>query len=150
MLRDTANASAVEQLKTILKSTGLKVTHLRLAVLEYLMQTGEPVSHSDIQLHIPEIDRVTLYRTLAAFVEANIVHQVQGLDGAWRFCAHASSDSPDCPGNHPHFLCTSCGKMTCLQNQQMCKVDVPDGFKIAGKQFVAYGTCPACSTDKSE
>lgn len=140
-----------ERLKSILKSANLKVTHLRLAVLDFLMQTGVPVSHSDIQAHIPDIDRVTLYRTLASFVEANIVHQVQGLDGAWRFCAHSHTDTEStcCPGNHPHFLCTSCGKMTCLPEQPMSKIDVPNGYKVVGKQFVAYGMCPECMEKQS-
>ena len=146
MTLDTANTNAPDQLKTILKAARLKVTHLRLAVLDYLIATGVPVSHADIQAYMPDIDRVTLYRTLASFVEANIVHQVQGLDGAWRFCAHAQADNDGCPGNHPHFLCTSCGKMTCLQDQPMSKVNVPEGFEVTGKQFVAYGKCPECGS----
>ena len=142
---DKQESRASEPLKKILKSANLKVTHLRLAVLDYLVHIGVPVSHADIQAYIPDIDRVTLYRTLASFVETNIVHQVQGLDGAWRFCSHATdTDKTSCPGNHPHFLCTSCGKMTCLHGQPMSKIDVPDGYEVVGKQFVAYGLCPEC------
>ena len=147
MTLDTANTNAPDQLKTILKAARLKVTHLRLAVLDYLIATGVPVSHADIQAYMPDIDRVTLYRTLASFVEANIVHQVQGLDGAWRFCAH-DMENEGCPGGHPHFLCLQCGKMFCLSDQKIPRVEVPEGMTVEGKQLVIYGSCSECAPQK--
>ncbi len=134
-------------LPEILRAADLRVTPLRLAVLEHLIEAGQPLAHTDVQAALPDADRVTLYRTLTSFVEADIAHQVQGLDGTWRFCAHADRGD-GCPGNHPHFLCTTCGTMTCLLDQRMSRVSVPDGYEVDGKQFVAYGKCPACRTKK--
>ncbi|MDR1943448.1 MAG: transcriptional repressor [Synergistaceae bacterium] len=134
-------------LKIMLRSTGLKVTPVRLCILELLAKTGRPMAHSEVQTAMPELDRVTIYRTLASFVDAGIAHQVQGLDGMWRFCAH-NAGLGGCPGNHPHFLCTSCGRMICLLDQQMPRVDVPDGHWVNGKQFVAYGICSECAASK--
>jgi Fur family ferric uptake transcriptional regulator/Fur family zinc uptake transcriptional regulator len=90
------------------------------------------------------MDRVTLYRTLASLVKKCVAHQVQGPDGAWRFCSHRPTDN-GCPGNHPHFLCESCGTMICLTDQSLTRVEVPDGYAIAGKQFVVYGKCSGCA-----
>jgi len=134
--------SAIE-LKNILRGAKLRVTPLRLAVLEYLITAGQPLSHTEVQAALPDADRVTLYRTLAVFADADIAHQVQGLDGAWRFCAHHDGGN-GCPGGHPHFLCVSCGRMLCLSDQRMPRVEVPDGCEVTGKQLVAYGRCPAC------
>ena len=130
-------------MKSILKSAKLKVTPPRLAVLSHLIEAGRPLSHTEIHEQMPDMDRVTLYRTLTAFVESDIAHQVQGLDGMWRFCAH-SRGAGGCPGNHPHFLCTVCGRMTCLLDQSMPRVGVPEGCRVDGKQLVAYGTCAEC------
>jgi Fur family ferric uptake transcriptional regulator/Fur family zinc uptake transcriptional regulator len=114
-----------------------------------LVDAVGPLSHAEIHAKIPDMDRVTLYRTLSTFVDADIAHQVQGLDGMWRFCAH-SRGAGGCPGNHPHFLCTVCGRMTCLLDQSMPRVEVPDECNVHGKQFVAYGICEECLSAKQQ
>jgi Fur family ferric uptake transcriptional regulator/Fur family zinc uptake transcriptional regulator len=130
-------------MNSILKSAEIKVTPVRVAVLSRLIEASRPLSHGEIHAKIPDMDRVTLYRTLSTFVEADIAHQVQGLDGTWRFCAH-SSGTGGCPGNHPHFLCAACGRMMCLLDQSMPRLDVPDACNVHGKQLVAYGICGEC------
>ncbi len=138
-----ANRFTEATMKSMLKSAKLKVTPPRITVLRCLLEAGRPMSHTEIQERFPDMDRVTLYRTLTAFVEADIAHQVQGLDGMWRFCAHTREEH-GCPGNHPHFLCTVCGRMTCLLDQSMPRVAVPEGCDVNGKQLVAYGICSDC------
>lgn len=132
-----------KNLEGMLRTAKLKVTPVRLEILEYLTRMGRPLSHAEIQAVLPDLDRVTLYRTLTSFVEADIAHQVQGIDGMWRFCAHTAAGG-ECPGNHPHFLCVDCGAMACLPGQRLPRVDVPEGCVVSGKQFVVYGKCPDC------
>ncbi|MDR1481026.1 MAG: transcriptional repressor [Synergistaceae bacterium] len=131
----------------MLKAASLKVTPLRIKVLDRLMIGAQPLSHAEIQVMLPDIDRVTLYRTLSTFVDADIAHQVQGLDGMWRFCAHVR-DGSGCPGNHAHFLCLSCGIMVCLTDQAMPRINVPEGCIVSGKQMVVYGKCRNCSEEE--
>lgn len=131
--------------ETILCSAGLRATRQRMLVLGLLIKQASPLSHSEILSMLDEhLDRVTLYRTLDTLKKAGIVHQVQGIDGVWRFCAH-DRDAEGCPGDHPHFLCLSCGKMFCLTGQKMPRVNVPEGMEVEGKQFVVYGNCPECA-----
>jgi Fur family ferric uptake transcriptional regulator/Fur family zinc uptake transcriptional regulator len=130
----------------LMHAGGMRITQSRTDILGFLIDAGHPLSHAEIQKAIPGADRVTLYRTLARFAEKEIIHQVAGPDGAWRFCAHPP-DRKGCPGNHPHFLCTSCGEMICLTGQNLPRVDVPGGFEVKGKQFVVYGRCPACASE---
>jgi Fur family ferric uptake transcriptional regulator/Fur family zinc uptake transcriptional regulator len=150
-LKNVDGAHPKDALREALRAAGLKVTPLRVEVLSYLTDSARPMSHSEIQAALPGLDKVTLYRTLAAFVEADIAHQVQGTDGTWRFCAHIR-DGGGCPGNHPHFLCSSCGIMTCLTDQVMPRVDLPEGYTVSGKQLVIHGKCADCAkrddTDK--
>jgi Fur family ferric uptake transcriptional regulator/Fur family zinc uptake transcriptional regulator len=131
-------------LRALLKLAGLKVTPVRMEILDYLVKAGHPLSHAEIHSALPDMDRVTIYRTLTSFTEADIAHQIQGLDGTWRFCAH-ERDSEGCPGNHPHFLCESCGRMFCLLDQHMPRVDVREDDIVKSKQFVLYGLCAECA-----
>ena len=125
----------------ILAGAGLRNTRQRRLILELLIKEGSPLSHSEILAKIDEhLDRVTLYRTLETLKECGLVHQVQGIDGVWRFCAH-SREIDGCPGDHAHFLCLSCGKMICLPEEKMPRVNVPGGVSVEGKQFVVYGKC---------
>jgi Fur family ferric uptake transcriptional regulator/Fur family zinc uptake transcriptional regulator len=142
-------AAAAAKLSAMLKSAGLKMTPPRLDVLKRLTEARRPMSHAELQDAMPEMDRVTLYRTLFTFVEADIAHQVQGLDGTWRFCSHVRG-SVGCPGNHPHFLCVSCGMMMCLTDQELPRVQIPEGYTVQGKQLVAYGKCPECVSKEIE
>jgi Fur family ferric uptake transcriptional regulator/Fur family zinc uptake transcriptional regulator len=127
----------------LLESAAIRATRRRKITLKFLLESDRPVSHADISREHPELDRVTLYRTLALFVNAGIAHQVKSLDGLWRFCAHGA-DEKGCPGNHPHFFCTSCGTMICLTNYPLERLNVPDGYEVLGKQFVIYGLCDKC------
>ena len=129
--------------ETLLKSAGLRITYNRIEILKFLIERGRPLSHAEVHDALPDMDRVTLYRTLASLVARGVSHQVQGPDGAWRFCSHKPGDG--CPGNHPHFLCSSCGTMTCLTDQRLARVDVPDGYEVEGKQLVVYGICSRCA-----
>lgn len=131
----------------ILKHAGVRITRWREVVLGLLLESGSPMSHAEINAALAEpLDKVTLYRTLQTLTEAGIVHQVQGLDGAWRFCAH-DIKAEGCPGGHPHFLCLECGKMTCFSDQNIPRVEVPQGVKVEGKQLVVYGRCADCARD---
>jgi Fur family ferric uptake transcriptional regulator/Fur family zinc uptake transcriptional regulator len=126
-----------------LEYAGLRATRHRKVILRFLLESGRPVSHSEVKGVLPQLDRVTIYRTLAAFVNAGIAHQVQSPDGSWRFCAHRT-DGKGCPGNHPHFFCTSCGAMICLTGHALERIDVPEGCEVSGKQFVIWGRCASC------
>jgi Fur family ferric uptake transcriptional regulator/Fur family zinc uptake transcriptional regulator len=132
----------------LLREKGMKNTELRRRALDLLLEKQEPLSHTEIFEELASTgqtpDRVTLYRTLSAFSEARIVHKVQGTDGTVRFRLHARTGS-GCRGDHPHFLCRKCGRMSCLLGQSMPRVDVPDGFVVEGKQLLVFGLCSGCA-----
>lgn len=128
-----------------LKRANLRPTKHRIRVLTVLQEAERPLSHLEIQQLLTDIrlDRVTLYRILSSLADAELVHQVQGFDGTWRFCSH-DEQSETCPGGHPHLLCESCGIMTCLPNQKLPHFDVPDDFQVTHKQMVISGICADC------
>ncbi len=136
--------------KNLIRQSGLRVTGIRIRILEGLIQCGKPVSHADVSglPGLDDIDRVTIYRTLDTLRRSGLVHSVPGTDGVWRYCAH-NPDQPGCPGNHPHFVCQSCGTMICLTGQRLPTVQVPEGYVVSGKRLIVHGLCPACAKAKS-
>jgi Fur family ferric uptake transcriptional regulator len=127
-----------------LRSAGLRRTPAREQVLGTIDALRKPVTHGELAAAIGGLDEITLYRTLTTFVEAGLVHRVQGLDGAWRYCAQPEGRE-GCPGNHAHFLCTDCRSMTCLVDAPMPRVEVPPGAEVHGRHFLVYGRCVTCA-----
>lgn len=128
----------------VLDRTEIRRTPVREAVLGILLEERRPMSYREVAARLPgRQDRVTLYRTLLLLLEKGLVHRAQDLEGNWRFCAHAPS--PGCPGNHPHFVCRVCGRMTCLAAVALPWLEMEPGTLIEGKQMVVYGVCASCA-----
>lgn len=133
------------RIRETLRGCGLRCTPARETVLRRLSEHGHPLAHSELARarDIAALDRVTLYRTLSALQDAGLVHRVQDQQGAWRFCAHVRLEQ-GCPGNHAHFQCTGCGRMSCLTDQPLPWVSVSGAAEVLGKQFLVYGRCAEC------
>lgn len=134
----------------LLHAAGLRRTPSRVRVLDAIEALARPLSHAELKElpNLAPLDEVTLYRTLTALVEGGLVHRVFGLDGTWRYCAQPRGRA-GCPGNHPHFLCTACGSMTCLVTQPLPRVEVPEGASVEGRHFVVHGRCAGCVAQPS-
>ena len=132
---------------TMLKEAGLRPTTARQRVLSSLLTAGRSLSHRELAERLSEIDRVTIFRSLKNLRKARLVHSVQGIDGTLRYVPNPAP-ARGCPGGHPHFLCVKCRGMTCLTDQSMPVVRVPEGTEVRGKQFLVYGVCSSCASLK--
>ncbi len=134
-----------------IRAAGLRRTPARLTVYTHIQALARPVSHAELQEHpaIAAIDAITLYRTLAALLHGSLLHRVHGIDGTWRYCVQPRG-AEGCPGNHAHFLCTTCGAMACLVAQPMPRVDVPTGAVVHGRHFLVHGQCGTCNANPSQ
>ncbi len=133
-------------LEALLSRAGLRCTRPRRLVLARLLQGGRPMSPAELAADpaLAGIDRVSVYRSLAALQGAGLAHGICGVDGVSRYRAHGGEQG-GCPGDHPHFLCTGCGAMRCLPGQRLPFVVVPSGATVEGKQFVVHGRCARCA-----
>ena len=135
----------------LLKTSGLRRTTAREAILQLLANAGRPLSHQDIlkrRKGTESFDRVTVYRTLETLQQVGLLHRIQGTDGTWRFCRHNSEYPGKCAGNHIHFLCSKCDRMSCLPEQPLPWVAAPAGATIHSKQLVVHGLCAVCVAEK--
>jgi Fur family ferric uptake transcriptional regulator len=99
----------------MLRGAGLRSTGPRVAVLRFLHASGEPNSHGELSeaLAGDGYDRATLYRNLMDLAEAGLVTRTDLGDHTWRF----ELKRPGRAGHnaeHPHFVCTDCGEVSCL------------------------------------
>ncbi|HUW41704.1 MAG TPA: transcriptional repressor [Rectinemataceae bacterium] len=131
----------------LLEGAGLRPTEVRRRVLSALLSAGRPLSHRELVELLPGLDRVSIFRSLKLLKEAALLHGVQGVDGTLRFVVNPA-ERKGCPGGHAHFLCLECGAMTCLLDQELPRVRVPEGAEVRGKQLLVYGLCPACAAGK--
>ena len=132
--------------KDILKKNRLSVTASREKILNlFLDQTGA-LAHGDIEKRAGEkFDRVTIYRTLQAFVEKGIIHTIPTADNSIRYALCID----DCyeghhHDKHVHFICDECSKTICLPDVTIPKVKLPKGFTPEHSEMVVTGICEEC------
>jgi Fur family ferric uptake transcriptional regulator len=129
-----------------LRRAGLRVTPARLAVLAALRARLAPASHADLASALEEAvpDRATVYRNLVELVKAGLARRRDLGDHVWRFEAAGAR-----PGGreHPHFLCTSCGSLACLDTLKVSLrrgARVPRALKDDAVEILVKGLCDPC------
>lgn len=133
-------------ISTILKNSQLSITANRLKILELFQNSGNALSHSDIEkLSGEHFDRVTIYRTLQTFVDKGIIHTIPTADNSimYALCKEACSSGHH-HDDHVHFICEACGTTYCLDNITLPQVIVPKGFSIHQTNVLVNGICKNC------
>lgn len=126
-------AGSLAAARACLREAGLRCTAARLAVLDHLMTATGPKTHAEVAESLSDrgFDQATIYRNLTELTESKIVSRVELGDHVWRFeirRAHAHAEGED----HPHFLCTSCGEVSCLDDVSVAITPKPAATKPAG------------------
>ena len=136
-----------DQALSILKKNHLSVTDSRCTILHlFLQNTKGAVRHSDIEKGIPNLDRVTIYRTLTSFMEKGLLHKVPVDDGSTRYalCSDHCDDHQH-EDDHIHFKCTQCGNTRCLDELPIPQVKLPKGYTLTETNFLVQGVCKDCN-----
>lgn len=102
-----------DQLRALIRQAGLRCTQSRATVLEYLAASSQPKSHADVSEDlVPQgLDQATIYRNLTDLTDAGLLHRLDLGDHVWRF---EFTDDGEASDEHPHFVCTDCGEISCL------------------------------------
>lgn len=133
------------QLRTMIRDAKLRATASRVAVLRVLHGTSAPTSHPEIceALCSDGWDRATLFRNLVDLTKAGLLRKRDLGDRLWRY-ELAGHDEDG--GDHPHFLCTVCGDVSCLPeiDVSMPGDTVPRSLRTGQVEIQFRGTCDAC------
>lgn len=132
--------TAMEKLKT----TGVRMTPQRHAILSYLLDIDTHPTVDEIykalESKFPSMSLATVYNNLKVFVETGLVRELTYGDGASRFDADMS--------DHYHAICESCGKIEDFRHEPLTEVEHAaersTGFRVRGHRMEVYGLCPDC------
>jgi Fur family transcriptional regulator, peroxide stress response regulator len=129
---------------TTLIDAGLKVTPTRLAILEVFSGDCKPINAEYIfnTLRSEGLNLVTIYRTLATFVEKGILRFVNlNTDSAhYELSKH----------HHHHLICKDCGEIESVDvcNELLDKEAIAQSKKfksVESHSVEFFGTCEKCS-----
>jgi Fur family ferric uptake transcriptional regulator len=137
-------AKNTEEIRTALRTRGLRATPSRIAVLELLRSQGAPMSHGDAadRLAAQPWDRATIYRNLTDLAGAGLARRTDVGDHVWRFEAVTN----DHDTAHPHFVCTECGTVECMPEIELAvrRAKAPRAVRNRQVEVHVRGLCDAC------
>lgn len=103
----------VEKIENTLSRHGYKTTAVRKKVYFALADAPYPMSNSELIKHTKDVDKVSVYRTLALFETIGVVHRI------WNGFKSKIELSEDFSPHHHHFTCTSCNMMVSFKNDEI-------------------------------
>lgn len=133
------------EVRALLKAHGLRATRPRLAVVQALSESSEPLSCTEVIKASGDehLTLATVYRNLVRLREegvARVVSKAHGLD-------HYALAEASRVHEHPHFECVDCGETTCLPSEVSPALDVAGewGESLRAATLHFHGTCPSCA-----
>jgi Fur family ferric uptake transcriptional regulator len=138
-----------------LRKAGLKVTVPRVRVLEILEQSrdarGQPhLTAEDIYRELiasgSEIGLATVYRVLAQFETAGLVHRHHFESGQAQFELNRGA-------HHDHIVCVQCGKVEefvddVIEDRQQ-RIARQRDFDLQDHSLVLYANCLRCDREEA-
>lgn len=132
-----------------LRRNGLKSTKSRLAIIDVLQQSIQPISADKIFQKLNEedisINLSTVYRTLDSLAEKKLVTKINILDDERMLFEYSNI-------GHRHYLvCIGCKKIVTLPKCPLKEyekvLEDETNFKIAGHKLYLYGYCMECQKE---
>jgi len=145
MVEKDANA-----LKSLFHSLGLRSTGARIAVYRILAEAERPLTHAEVSTELQEsgFDHATIFRNLNDLATVGVVVRTDLGDHVWRFELRGDGTKSH-REQHPHFLCTDCGSVSCLPDGAVSLKKVRGTPKAIGTNKVVVqvqGLCDECRT----
>lgn len=137
--------SKLERALAKLKSTGVRMTPQRHAILSYLLSTDAHPTVDEIyralEEQFPNMSVATVYNNLKVFLDSGLVRELTYGDGASRFDADMSE--------HYHAICEQCGKIVDFEYHSLDDIEnvaeQQTSFKVKRHRMEVYGLCDECA-----
>ena len=139
----------LEQIITLLRDDGFKITPQRTAIVDYLLRTEDHPSaeliHKVVRRKYPMVSLSTVYKTLDLLREKKLVNEIE-VEGEARFDAHTDE--------HINLVCVSCGKIEDVDEDLLKEIQIKAAKKskyiILQSSFELSGYCSLCKTKQSK
>ncbi len=128
----------------ILRQNKLRVTGPRRAILDLLAREHGPFTVDEIHARLRKstVDRVTVYRCIAALEKVGLVRRCDFGDDKWRYEA-----IPPDGHHHHHIICKTCRKVEILDicvAESLTKLVAAKGYTDVSHSLEFFGICRAC------
>lgn len=135
----------MENIETILKNNKLRSTSCRKETIIFFLSKNYAISQPELEKNLSKFDRVTLYRTLNAFLYNGIIHKVLDDTGITKYalCSKKCSQHQH-QHEHVHFKCLTCGNTQCIDSIPIPTVKLPIGFSFTDSNYLIRGVCKNC------
>jgi len=142
---DHSHDQALKRALQVLKTSSLKGTQARIAMLEFLTEKHGPFSPEDLHRMLKEknMDLVTIYRTLAAFEKIGLVRRCDFGDGISRYEFESEKS------HHHHVICKSCKRIDNIDKcaaQKVQRVVEEMGYSDISHNMEFFGLCSDCKS----
>ncbi len=138
---------STEELASIFKKHGLKLTTQRLAIYETLLKRKDHPTTENIYKSLindyPTISLGTVYSTLHLFKDLGLIQELNFSDGNIRYDPNTKV--------HINLVCSKCGNITDYNNEKVKEVwqlIISDlKIKPKGQRIDLYYECEKCKRD---
>ena len=133
-----------EVVRDEIRGAGLRATPARVSTLVLLKKAHSPMTHAEVAAELSKngVDKATAFRCLNDMTSAGLLRRTELGDHVWRFelIGDAEHDS-----THPHFLCTDCGKVSCLDDVKLTAKSVRESLEVGTvTEILLRGQCHEC------
>ncbi|MEN1758994.1 Fur family transcriptional regulator [Anoxynatronum sibiricum] len=141
MKMESTKPKSMEELNQYLQEHGVKPSYQRTRIFEYLLNhmTHPTVDeiYQALSDQIPTLSKTTVYNTLKAFMEAQLVRMVNIEDHEARYDVDLST--------HGHFKCEQCSTIYDFElDMTQLKNEFLDTFLIKERNVYYQGICNQC------
>lgn len=132
-----------EKVIAMLKAKNQRVSPARVEMLTFFISNPKAHGLADIQRHFARaMDRVTIYRTLQAFVERRLLFKIFDKKGTALYSFNDADHKET--KVHPHLKCSVCAVIVCLPDFPEEYLDKLHPYQIEDMQIFLEGTCNDC------
>ena len=131
-----------------LRSSGLRYTSSRRAVVDVLSDSDRPLTIPEILSVDPSLAQSSAYRNLTELIGAGVVHRIISGDEYSHF-----ELAEDLTSHHHHLVCTSCGRVADVTlsddletslDRALARVARAEGFEPEHHRLDVLGRCADC------
>ena len=142
--RDELHTTAAQRLR----SSGLRYTTSRRAVVDLLAASDRPLTIPEILTEDRSLAQSSAYRNLTELINAGVVHRIIAGDEYSHF-----ELAEDLTSHHHHLVCTRCGRVTDVvlsaELEQRLTASLDDvagaqGFAAEHHRLDVLGRCAEC------
>ena len=128
----------------ILNKKEVRITPMRQLLLEFFLEKNKTLGLSDLEKAFPKSDRITIYRTLKTFEEKGIIHSIVNGTAELKYALCDDCQVANHSDFHPHFCCSKCEELSCLESVFIPAVGLPEGYSFEKMEMTIQGICPKC------